>query len=41
MQGKRLYGALRVFSFVVLLLMATGIAYACFISFKYWSGIGV
>jgi hypothetical protein len=41
MQGKRLYEAFRIFSFIVLLLMATGIAYACFISLKYWSGIGV
>ncbi|HEX7028921.1 MAG TPA: hypothetical protein VF268_16895 [Gammaproteobacteria bacterium] len=41
MQGKRLYGFLKIFSFIVLLLMATGIAYACFISIKYWSGIGV
>lgn len=41
MQRKRLYGPLRILSFVVLLVMATGIAYACFISIKYWSGIGV
>lgn len=41
MQRKQLYGPLKILSFVVLLLMATGIAYACFISVKYWSGIGV
>lgn len=41
MQGKPLYESLKIFSFVVLLLLAGGVAYACFISLRYWPGIGV
>ena len=32
---------LRLFSYVVVALMLVAIAYAVFISIKYWSGIGV
>ncbi len=32
---------LRLFSYVVVALMLVAIAYAAFISIKYWSGIGV
>ena len=32
---------LRLFSYVVVALMLVAIAYASFISIKYWSGIGV
>ena len=32
---------LKVFSFVVVVLMLLAIAYAAFISIKYWSGINV
>lgn len=38
---KKVYAPLRIFSFVVLLLMAIAIAYAGSISIYYWSGIGV
>jgi len=41
MQGAALHGALKVFSYVVLLLMAAAIFYAGYIGIKYWSGIGV
>lgn len=32
---------LKSFSFVVLALMGSGIAYACYIGLTYWTGIGV
>ncbi len=32
---------LKIFSFVVVLLMLLAIVYAAFISIKYWSGINV
>jgi len=35
------HAALRLFSFIVLALMASGIAYASYIGLTYWSGIGV
>uniref|UniRef100_I1XG19 Uncharacterized protein n=1 Tax=Methylophaga nitratireducenticrescens TaxID=754476 RepID=I1XG19_METNJ len=41
MQQKKFYGPLRIFSFVVLLLMASGIIYATSISILYWGGISV
>jgi hypothetical protein len=40
-QGAALHGSLKVFSYVVLLLMAVAIIYAGFIGVKYWTGIGV
>jgi hypothetical protein len=36
-----MHEALRIFSYVVLLLMAVAILYAGYISIEYWSGIGV
>ena len=33
--------SLKIFSFVVVLLMIVGIAYASYISLKYFNGIGV
>lgn len=36
-----MHGALKTFSYVVLVLMAIGIVYASFISIKYWTGISV
>lgn len=41
MRQKKLYTPLRVFSFVVLALMAVAIVYAVSISVLYWTGIGV
>jgi hypothetical protein len=37
----RLVGPLRIFGYVVVLLMALAMLYAAFISIKYWSGIAV
>ena len=36
-----MHGALKTFSYVVLVLMAVGIVYASFIGIKYWTGISV
>lgn len=36
-----MHGALKAFSYVVLVLMATGIVYASCIGIKYWTGISV
>ena len=36
-----MHGALKAFSYVVLLLMAVGIAYASYIAVSYWTGISV
>jgi hypothetical protein len=41
MQQKKFYGPLRVVSYVVLLLMASGIVYAASISVLHWTGISV
>lgn len=41
MQQKKFYGPLRIVSYVVLLLMASGIIYAASISILHWSGISV
>ncbi len=41
MQQKQFYKPLRIVSYVVLLLMASGIIYAGSISILYWSGISV
>lgn len=37
----KLVGPLRVFGYVVVLLMAVAIVYAAYISVTYWSGIAV
>lgn len=36
-----MHGALKAFSYVVLVLMAVGIVYASYIGIKYWTGISV
>lgn len=36
-----MHAALRLFSHVVLALMAAGIVYASYIGLTYWTGIGV
>lgn len=36
-----MHGALKAFSYVVLVLMAIGIVYASYIGIKYWTGISV
>ncbi len=36
-----MHGALKAFSYVVLVLMTVGIVYASYISIKYWTGISV
>lgn len=41
MHGSALYAPLRLFSFLVLLLMLCAIIYGGYISVTYWSGIGV
>ncbi|MGP1609152.1 MAG: hypothetical protein ACTS5G_00495 [Burkholderiales bacterium] len=41
MRSATIGTAFRIFSYVVLLLMATAIGYATFITLKYWSGISV
>lgn len=41
MQQERLFGPLRILSFVVLSGMAAAIIYAFTIAVRYWSGIGV
>ncbi len=41
MRQKKFYIPFRIFSFVVLALMATAIIYATSISVLYWNGIGV
>lgn len=41
MRQSKLYTPLRVFSFIVLILMAVAIFYAASISVLYWTGIGV
>lgn len=41
MQQKKFYKPLRIVSYVVLLLMASGIFYAVSISILYWNGISV
>ncbi len=41
MQISTLGKSFRIFSHVVLLLMAAAIVYAGLITLKYWSGIGV
>ena len=41
MQQKKLFTPFRIFSFIVLALMATAIIYAASISVLYWTGIGV
>jgi hypothetical protein len=37
----KLVGPLKVFGYVVVLLMALSMLYAAYISIKYWSGIAV
>lgn len=41
MDTRALYAPLKIFGYVVLLLMAVAVVYAGYISIKYWSGIGV
>lgn len=41
MQQKKLYAPLRLFSYIVLLLMGSAIVYAVSISVLYWTGINV
>lgn len=41
MDTASLHGMLRLFSHVVLALMAVAIAYGAWIALRYWSGIGV
>lgn len=41
MQDSAIYGFFRLFSLVVLLLMAVALLYSAYISIKYWAGIGV
>ena len=36
-----MHGPLKIFSYVVVLLMAISMLYAAYISIKYWAGIGV
>ena len=36
-----MHGTLKTVSYVVLVLMGSGIVYASFISIKYWTGISV
>lgn len=36
-----MYGPLKIFSYVVVLLMVVAMIYAAYISVKYWAGIGV
>lgn len=36
-----MHGALKAFSYVVLVLMVAGIVYATYIAIKYWTGISV
>jgi hypothetical protein len=37
----KLVGALKIFGYVVVLLMALSLLFAAYISIKYWSGIAV
>ena len=37
----KLFGPLKVFGYVVVLLMAVAMLYAAYISITYWSGIAV
>ncbi len=41
MEPKRLFGPIKILSFVVLLLMGVAIIYAFAIGITYWTGIGV
>jgi hypothetical protein len=41
MKVQKLYGPVKVFSFIVLLLMASAIIYAFTMGTMYWNGIGV
>jgi hypothetical protein len=41
MRRAIVYGSLRAFSYLVLGLMAVGIAYASYIAVTYWTGISV
>ena len=41
MQQKKFYAPLRIVSFLVLLLMGSGIVYAASISIMHWTGISV
>ncbi len=41
MQQKKFYRPFRILSYVVLLLMASGIVYAASISVLHWTGISV
>jgi hypothetical protein len=36
-----MHGPLKIFSYVIILLMLLALLYSAFISIKYWSGIGV
>jgi hypothetical protein len=36
-----MHGPLKIFSYVIILLMLLALLYSGFISIKYWSGIGV
>ena len=41
MSERTIYRPLKIFSYLVLLLMAAAIVYSSYISVRYWSGIGV
>lgn len=41
MRDRTIYRPLKVFSYIVLLLMAVAIVYSGYISLKYWPGIAV
>ena len=41
LEGRIVHAGLKAFSYVVLVLMATAIVYASYISVKYWTGISV
>ena len=36
-----MHSSLKIFSYVVILLMAIAMLYSAYISIKYWAGIGV
>jgi hypothetical protein len=36
-----MHGPLKLFSYVVILLMVIALVYSAYISIKYWAGIGV
>ncbi len=41
MQGSALSGTFKTVGYVVVVLIASAMAYAGYISLKYWAGIGV